>query len=46
VYGVGAFDAPAFAVVATALLGSALLACVVPAYRAASVDPMTALRQE
>ena len=45
-YGVGAFDAPAFAVVATALLGSALLACVVPAYRAASVDPMTALRQE
>ncbi len=46
VYGVGAFDAPAFAVVVTMLLGSALLACLVPVRRAASVDPMTGLRQE
>jgi predicted permease len=46
VFGVGAMDPVAFSVVTLTLLMSALLACVVPARRAVSVDPMTALRQE
>jgi len=45
-YGVGVMDPAAFAVVATLLLGSAMLACLVPARRAAAVDPMAALRDE
>jgi putative ABC transport system permease protein len=45
-YDVGAMDPAAFTVVAVALLASALLACFIPARRAASVDPMAALRQE
>ncbi|MFI5184688.1 MAG: ABC transporter permease [Vicinamibacteria bacterium] len=46
VYGVGVMDPAVFSVVATTLVASAVVACLVPARRAASVDPMTALRQE
>jgi putative ABC transport system permease protein len=45
-FGVGAMDPIAFSIVALVLLTSAMLACLVPARRAASVDPMTALREE
>jgi putative ABC transport system permease protein len=45
-FGVDAVDPIAFAIVTGLLLGSAVLACLIPALRAASVDPMTALRQE
>jgi putative ABC transport system permease protein len=44
VYGVGVMDPAALVTVALMLLGAALLACLVPARRAASVDPMVALR--
>jgi putative ABC transport system permease protein len=46
VYGVGAMDVTAFAVVAVTLLVTALAACLIPAGRAASVDPIVALRHE
>jgi putative ABC transport system permease protein len=45
-FGVGAMEPGSFSLVAATLLAAALLACIVPARRAASVDPMTALRQE
>lgn len=45
-YGVSALDLSAFSAVAAVLLASALLACYVPAQRAARLDPMIALRQE
>jgi ABC-type antimicrobial peptide transport system permease subunit len=44
--GVGPGDPTAFIVVAATLIGAALVACLLSASRAASVDPMTALRQE
>lgn len=45
-YGVSALDAWAFSAVALALLIAALLACFIPARRAAKTDLMIALRQE
>jgi putative ABC transport system permease protein len=46
IHGVESFDPIAFMIVAGTLLGSALVACLVPARRAASVDPIVALRQD
>jgi putative ABC transport system permease protein len=46
IHGMEAIDLAAFLIVAGMLLGSALVACLVPAYRAASMDPIVALRQE
>jgi len=45
-FDVGAIDPLAFGAVALVLIVSALLACLIPARRAASVDPLTALRKD
>jgi putative ABC transport system permease protein len=45
-YGVGAFDLPTFAGVALLLVLGGGFACWLPSRRAASVDPMVALRFE
>jgi putative ABC transport system permease protein len=45
-FGVEPVDAQIFAVVAAVVLGISMAACTYPAWRAARVDPMTALRCE
>jgi putative ABC transport system permease protein len=45
-HGVPALDAPTYALAAASLAAAALLACAVPAARAARVDPLQALRHE
>jgi putative ABC transport system permease protein len=46
VFGVTELAPAAFAVVTLTLLAAALVACLVPASRAAAIDPMVALRQD
>ena len=46
VYGVDSTNPLTFTAVAALLLGAALIACFLPARRAATVDPMVALRQD
>ncbi len=45
-FGVGAMDWSAFGAVGLVLMTAALMACYIPARRAASIDPMVALRAE
>jgi putative ABC transport system permease protein len=45
-YGVTRTDVASFVVAAVVLVGTAILACVVPTRRALAVDPMTAIRAD
>jgi putative ABC transport system permease protein len=44
-YGISPFDLPAFTIAAVALCAAGLVATLIPALRAARVDPMIALRE-
>ena len=44
-YGMRAVDPASLAVVAALLLAAAVTACIIPAWRAASVDPLRSLRE-
>jgi putative ABC transport system permease protein len=46
IYGIAAYDPLTFAVVAALLAAVALLASIIPAYRAARIEPTRALREE
>lgn len=46
IYGIAAYDPLTFAAVATLLAAVALLASIIPAYRAAKIEPTRALREE
>ena len=46
IFGVSALDGMTFAVVAALLFAASLLACYLPARRAARLDPLAALREE
>jgi putative ABC transport system permease protein len=46
VFGSGTMDWRTLSAIAVTLLTTALIACLAPAARAASVDPLVALRQE
>ena len=45
-FGVSATDPLTFAAVSATIIAAALLACLVPAYRATKIDPMLTLREE
>jgi ABC-type antimicrobial peptide transport system permease subunit len=44
VYGVATIDPATYAIASAVLAGGALLACAIPARRAATLDPVAALR--
>jgi putative ABC transport system permease protein len=46
IYGIAAYDPLTFAAVATLLAAVALLASIIPAFRAARIEPIRALREE